>query len=255
MEENKVVQFLLSTPDFFLRHAKTLNQITLPNPHGNRAVSLAEWQVQLLREKNKLLENKIKEFLYFGHQNDRLIRLLTQWCAFVISNSNERELPTLLAKKLASIFNISYTKVFLFPFKNKEEKHLSDNNSAPQFVKSLHSFVKNLNRPYCNNEANEGEIDWLFKKNELMSHLSSIALLPLIKKEPENIQADLAQKNIKKTALFLNSFDGLLSHQHFGVLILGDVNKDRFQKESHTDFLEQIAILSSTALSRYSNLF
>lgn len=50
MNETKVVEHLLSDPDFFLRHPDLLEQLTLPHPVNGKVISLLEYQVCLLRE-------------------------------------------------------------------------------------------------------------------------------------------------------------------------------------------------------------
>jgi uncharacterized protein YigA (DUF484 family) len=54
--EADIAQYLLQTPEFFERHAELLAQVRLHNPHGDRAVSLQERQLEQLRERIKLEE-------------------------------------------------------------------------------------------------------------------------------------------------------------------------------------------------------
>ena len=54
--EADIANYLANTPGFFERHAELLSSIQLSSPHGTRAVSLQERQMDLLREKHKGLE-------------------------------------------------------------------------------------------------------------------------------------------------------------------------------------------------------
>jgi len=60
--EDDIANFLLNTPGFFERHAELLGSIQLTSPHGQRAVSLQERQMELLREKMVKTANN-EEFL------------------------------------------------------------------------------------------------------------------------------------------------------------------------------------------------
>ena len=61
--ENDIAEYLANTPGFFERHAEMLATIQLTSPHGQRAVSLQERQMEMLRERIKGLEKKIVEMI------------------------------------------------------------------------------------------------------------------------------------------------------------------------------------------------
>jgi uncharacterized protein YigA (DUF484 family) len=56
--EGDIANYLANTPGFFERQAELLASIQLTSPHGQRAVSLQERQMQMLRDKIKLLERE-----------------------------------------------------------------------------------------------------------------------------------------------------------------------------------------------------
>ncbi|MFL6665474.1 MAG: DUF484 family protein, partial [Rhizobacter sp.] len=57
--EQDIANYLVNTPGFFERHAELLSTIRLTSPHGQRAVSLQERQMELLRDKLKGMEHKV----------------------------------------------------------------------------------------------------------------------------------------------------------------------------------------------------
>ncbi|MDO6916784.1 DUF484 family protein, partial [Acinetobacter baumannii] len=63
MNERDVADYLLANPEFFARHAELLASVKLANPHGKAAISLQERQMEMLRDKNKLLERRLAELL------------------------------------------------------------------------------------------------------------------------------------------------------------------------------------------------
>ena len=47
--EDEIANYLVHTPGFFERNAQLLASIQLTSPHGQRAVSLQERQMEMLR--------------------------------------------------------------------------------------------------------------------------------------------------------------------------------------------------------------
>ena len=56
--EDDIANYLANTPGFFERHAELLGSVQLTSPHGQRAVSLQERQMEMLRDKIKGLEQQ-----------------------------------------------------------------------------------------------------------------------------------------------------------------------------------------------------
>ena len=99
MSPQDVAEYLKSHPEFFDQHADLLQAVTLPHPHGGRAISLSERQMLALREKIKALELRLAELVRFGQENDAILeRLLLQRQA--------RALPDALQNSLAEIFTV-----------------------------------------------------------------------------------------------------------------------------------------------------
>src|SRR5258706_10834503 len=69
---DQVAEFLRQNPGFFENHVDILMNLQVPHPHGGRAVSISERQLIAVREKSKLLEDKLRELIQFGEENDAL---------------------------------------------------------------------------------------------------------------------------------------------------------------------------------------
>src|SRR5258706_11848686 len=67
---DQVAEFLKQNPGFFEGHVDILMNLQIPHPHGGRAVSIGERQLVAVREKAKLLEDKLHELIQFGEEND-----------------------------------------------------------------------------------------------------------------------------------------------------------------------------------------
>lgn len=73
VDEESVASYLAATPEFFDRHAQLLAKIRLPDTRGGATtVSLLERQVEVLRERNRQLERKVKDFVDVARENDLL---------------------------------------------------------------------------------------------------------------------------------------------------------------------------------------
>ncbi|HEX6829873.1 MAG TPA: DUF484 family protein, partial [Burkholderiales bacterium] len=72
MRSDDVARFLQEHPEFFEEQAELLAKIHLPHPLGGRAIPIAERQLLALRDKNKVLEDKLRELIRFGEDNDAL---------------------------------------------------------------------------------------------------------------------------------------------------------------------------------------
>ena len=77
--EADIANFLAHNPGFFERNAELLASIQLTSPHGQRAVSLQERQMEMLREKIKGLEGKIIEMIRHGQENVAIADRLHRW--------------------------------------------------------------------------------------------------------------------------------------------------------------------------------
>jgi uncharacterized protein len=74
-----IANYLANTPGFFERHAELLAAVQLTSPHGQRAVSLQERQMEMLRERIKGLEGKIVEMIRHGQENVAIADRLHRW--------------------------------------------------------------------------------------------------------------------------------------------------------------------------------
>src|SRR5215204_4411473 len=66
----QVAEFIQQNPGFFENHVELLMNLQIPHPHGGRAVSIGERQLVAVREKAKMLEDKLRELIQFGEEND-----------------------------------------------------------------------------------------------------------------------------------------------------------------------------------------
>ena len=109
--EALVAEWLLATPGFFERHADLLADIQLKNPHGDRAISLQERQLGVLRQQNQDLNQRLSEMLRFGSQNDKTQGLMIQWLSNLLSAKSEADVRAAISSGLAKIFDIEQVEL------------------------------------------------------------------------------------------------------------------------------------------------
>src|SRR5689334_18867854 len=70
--DEEIALYLRDHPQFFTEYADLLADIQIPHPHGDRAIPISERQVMDLREKNRVLQDKLSELIRFGEENGAL---------------------------------------------------------------------------------------------------------------------------------------------------------------------------------------
>jgi uncharacterized protein YigA (DUF484 family) len=213
--EDDIANFLLQTPGFFERHAEVLSTVQLTSPHGNRAVSLQERQMEMLREKIRGLELKIVEMIRNGQENVAIADRLHRWTRAIMLTSNASELPSVLVAELRHQFLIPQASIRVWGAADAFEKL----PFAEAVSEDLKSFATSLTMPYCGVNAGFEAARWFDEG----SGVTSLALIPLR--------------------------HGLASPA-FGMLVLGSPDPTRYTADMGTEFLMRIGEIASAGLTR-----
>src|SRR5262245_16974062 len=73
INDDTVAQYLQTYPDFFERNSALLARLRLPHAReSGQTISLMERQVDVLRERNRGLEHKLKELIDVARANEAL---------------------------------------------------------------------------------------------------------------------------------------------------------------------------------------
>ncbi|MEI7446792.1 MAG: DUF484 family protein [Burkholderiales bacterium] len=212
----QVAQYLRENPGFFDANAELLASITVPHPHGGRAVSLVERQVDLLRDKNKALEMRLAELLRIGQENDAISAKLQRWTRELLRVRDVRALPDRVVEGMGTEFSVPQVALRVW----RVDAAHADLPAAAEVEPEVHALADSVVQPYCGPNADFRAATWLPGGG---AQTRSIALLPL------RVGA---------------------APQAFGLLVLGSPDPARFQTGMGTAFLERIAEIASAALSR-----
>ncbi len=215
--EADIANYLANTPGFFERQAELLGAIQLTSPHGKRAVSLQERQMEMLRERIKGLELKIIEMIRHSQENVAIADRLQRYIRTILLTGEASELPGRMVATLKHEFLIPQAAIRLWGL-NAEHHGADYTAAASDDVKSL---AASLTLPYCGVNAGFEASEWL----DDASTVASIAMIPL--RSGLDDQADA-----------------------FGLLVLGSPDPTRYAVDMGTEFLMRIGEVSSAALSR-----
>jgi uncharacterized protein YigA (DUF484 family) len=211
----QVAEFLSRNPGFFEQHVDVLMNLQIPHPHGGRAVSIGERQLVAVREKSKILEDKLHELIQFGEENDALSEKVHRLaCRLIEAPSLDAALDTLYLD-LLDHFAVPHVAVRLW---NVAEEN-PDTKEFAAVATEMRQFVEQMTAPYCGHHAVYESQVWF---GEAAPHLKSFALVPL-------------------------SRDSVV----FGVIALASEDAKRFYPEMGTLYLARIGGLMSHALWRF----
>ncbi|OYW80386.1 MAG: hypothetical protein B7Z19_03065, partial [Polynucleobacter sp. 32-46-5] len=99
-------EWLRATPGFFERNANLLNEIRLKHPHEDRAISLQERQMTMLRSQNQELNRRLSEMLHFGSRNDKTQQSLVAWLLRLMQANNKADVEAAVTQGLAEVFEV-----------------------------------------------------------------------------------------------------------------------------------------------------
>lgn len=216
--EDDIASYLANTPDFFIRHAELLAAVQLNSPHGHRAVSLQERQAEMLREKIKLLEQRIMEMLRNGNDNVILSNKILHWAGSLLQGADLLHLPRQIACDIELQFSVPQVGLRLWDL----DPAYADQPYAQDVSDDLKLFASSLSEPFCGLNTGFESVNWL----ETPAAITSLALIPL--------RVGLSGA----------------SSSAFGLLVLASSDAQRFTSGMGTDFLARIGELASAALSR-----
>lgn len=216
--EDDIANYLSITPDFFQRHAELLAAVQFTSPHSHRAVSLQERQAEMLREKIKVLEQRVMEMIRNGNDNVLLSDKILRWARSLLLASDLRALPAAIAEEIQQQFAVPQVGLRLWGV----APAFADLAAAQGVSDDVKVFASSLMEPFCGLNTGFEAVGWLADP----AAVTSLALIPL-RSSPPSATAPA-----------------------FGMLVLASPDAQRFHSGMGTDFLARMGELASAALSR-----
>lgn len=214
MDSDTVARYLIDTPDFFEEHAALLGKIQLTSPLTGRAISLQERQMEVMREKYRMLELKLNELLRLADENQAIADKFKTWTRSLLLARNDVDLPHVLVDGLRTIFSVPQATLRLWTV----AEAYSHTWFAETVSEDARIFASGLAAPFCGHNHDFEAVSWL----DDASAVQSVAMLPL------RVGA---------------------APSAFGLLVLGSPDPARFTDDMATDFLTNIGDTASAAMT------
>jgi uncharacterized protein YigA (DUF484 family) len=220
VDESAVASYLAATPEFFDRHAQLLSKVRLPDSRGGgTTVSLLERQVEVLRERNRQLENKVRDFVDVARENDTLgLRVLAMAGRLIVTRNRDAAIAAIEAS-LREDFDASQSVLVLTqadaPLDPVPSRFLRVVRPDAPEIRSFETLFSS-GKPRCG-QLRDSQRDFLFGAGSI--EIGSVALVPL----------------------------GKLPSP--GLLVCGSHDAQRFNPTMSTDFLARIGELITAALT------
>ena len=215
ISEKDVIEYLHKHPRFFEGNLNLLSEMSLPHPSGN-AISLIERQVNVLRDNNHKLEQKLNNLIQIARENDRLNARIQKMVLALMEAQGLDESIYALQTTLHEEFNADSIALRIFRKPNDPEgldtkMFISRDNE----IEELFSSFFNQNKPLCG-ALDARQADLLFEDNA--EAIISSALVPIVK---DNC---------------------------FGILAIGSYDINRFHSAMGTVFLTYIGEMVGRSL-------
>lgn len=219
LDDASVSGYLEAFPEFFERNPQLLQRIRLPDARGGGStVSLLEKQVDVLRERNRLLERKLAEFIGVARGNDELAAKIHRLTTRLVHARGLGRVVDAVEASLREDFDVQRAVLVLF----REDAALAARESpfirlAERQGADMRSFESLFagDKPRCG-QVRDSQRDYLFGEGAV--DVGSVALVPL---GPGG---------------------------NLGLLACGATDSQRFNPTVGTDFLARIGELIAAAL-------
>jgi len=214
----QLISLLRENADILNRHPELLAELEVMHQSGG-AVSLIERQVEVLRQKSKVQENRLRELMDVAHDNERLSQICLRLAVDLLAAHDVDDVVSLVLDIFKTELSADFAAVKLF----SEDGDLIE-QSAGLFVdvnsESLNVFKTMLQHKntVCG-KASEEQKSYLF--GDRAEKIKSMAIIPLV------------------------------AGANLGLIGLGADNAERFKSNMGTDFLSQAGELISASLASH----
>src|SRR3984957_3965169 len=208
-EEESIASYLQRNPEFFERHQAVLARLKLPHARGGSTTSLVERQIEVLREKQATLENKLAELVRVARANDAIAERLHLFTSRLLRGVPRARAVAHIEAGLREDFHAFHAALVLIG--------AEPDPSLPSFVRTVKADDAHLKsfeslftsgKPRCG-QARDSQREFLFGPEGL--EMASVALVPLGEKGS------------------------------IGLLALGSADRDRFHPRMSTQVLARPA--------------
>ncbi len=210
-----VADYLIQHPNFFNDFPALLAELNIPHPHGTHAISMSERQLISMRDKVRMLENKLTELIQFGEENDGISDKMQALALALMATRTPQDILVALTLHLREGFAVPHHALRAWNLTSDSVPGLSDPVSQ-----MARDSITAMVQPVCGVLAVDEAINWF---GEVSPHLRAFACIPL------RVSPNSAP---------------------LGLLVLASEEEKRFYTGMGTLYLERLGQLIGAALLR-----
>lgn len=218
--DNDVINYLRDNTDFFKRHPEQLLALEVTNKNG-KVASLINHQVNVLKERNNDLKDKLAELIRFASENEKIMSQVFELTLQLCQISHVANVTKHFARFVKQSFDSDMFKIVMPSYDGLESSGSVmsiDEGTEIKFQQTFKEFIEN-NIPICGRLKKE-KLNFIFGKRA--DEIGSSVILPI---------GENAQK---------------------GLLVFASFDENRFNPEMSTDLL---ARLSEILERKFNNTF
>ncbi len=217
LNDENVVQYLQTNPDFFQQHEELLKNLTIPHSNTGVATSLIERQVSILRKQKNELDNQLQNLIQAARNNEQIINRMQRFTLDIIHAHSVEDIIMLCQEEMLNNFNADYIGIKLIAKSNNDNDDAIFVATDDDLLQSFNSLFKNR-KPLCGRITS--------KQRQLMF--------------PDHID------DIKSAVLA-----PLQNAENMGIIALGSTDESRFQASMGTLFISHLAEIITASLSKH----
>jgi uncharacterized protein len=215
-EEESIARYLQHNPEFFERHQPLLAKLKLPHARTGSTISLVERQVEVLREKQSGVEQKLADFVRVARANDVVAEKMHKFTRRIVRARTRAEVLAQVEASLREDFDAFHSTMLLIgPPSDETGNFVRTCTPDDARLKSFDTLFA-TGKPRCG-QVRDSQRDLLFGAEA--NDIGSVALVPLG------------------------------DHGSLGLMALGSTDRDRFHPGMSTEFLARMAELITDALA------
>ena len=138
ISENNVKEYLEKNLDFFLDKPEILANLEIPHSKKG-SVSLVERQIDILREENRDLKNKLNELIQNASSNQNLIHKIYEFAYKLIHSKNFEDTISISCKDLVEEFDVRECTFLFYDNVKLKNKDIED-----QIDDDMYDYLRSL---------------------------------------------------------------------------------------------------------------
>ena len=195
-----VAEYLLTHPDFFIKHANLLENLEVPHAHKG-SVSLVELQSEQLRTKVRLLNYKLNQLISIARQNEQIYRVYADLNLRILSCDTLDELKFVLEEVMQERLQLEAVVI----------KHFIGAHAFPEIQRHLFIEKRFKRDKFFFGRLSEHERKLLFPDQQansvallLLGDLGELGMLAISSKDASHFHPDMDTLLITQLQQFLS---------------------------------------------------